>query len=104
MSHNVLTSLDLDDLTPRQLRKILNGVARSQLPYARKTKEEQEEDKEEGNKKNDDLVDLHEEKHGDSKPPKVLASDLPHESVAKEKEDDEDEDGEKKPATKKGKV
>ena len=31
----------VQDLTPRQLRKVLNGVARSQLPYSKKTKQEQ---------------------------------------------------------------
>lgn len=91
MSDQILTSLELDDLTPRQLRKILNGVARSQLPYAKKTKEEQEEDKEEGNKRSADLADLHEENKGPSNPPKVLASDLPAGVV-----DDEDETPKKK--------
>jgi hypothetical protein len=74
------------------LRKILNGVARSQLPYAKKTKEEQEEDKEKAAKDSEALADLHKEKKGDSKPPSVLASDLPE----KDKEDDDEEDTPKK--------
>jgi hypothetical protein len=77
MSHHILTSLDLEDLTPRQLRKVLNGVARSQLPYSKKTKEEQEEDKERANEENDKLVMMHREKKGDPKAPEVLKSDLP---------------------------
>ena len=82
---NPLASLDLEDLSPKQLRKILNGLARNQLPYSKKTAEEQAADEEEANEENDSLVSLHREKSGDSKPPKVLASDLP-------KADDEDEE------------
>jgi hypothetical protein len=89
VSHeSVLTTLDLDDLTPRQLRKILNGVARSQLPYAKKSEDEKKEQADEDGKKVDSMADLLTEKKGDSKPPKVLATDLP----ASDKDDDEDED------------
>lgn len=88
MSDQMLASLDLDDLTPKQLRKILNGVARSQLPYAKKTKEEQEADKEKASEESEALADLHKEKKGDSKAPTVLASDFP----ATAKGDDEDDD------------
>jgi hypothetical protein len=77
MSAQSLAGLDLEDLTPKQLRKILNGVARSQLPYSKKTKEEQDEDKDEAADESDALTKLHREKKGDSKPPKVLADDLP---------------------------
>lgn len=94
MSDQMLASLDLDDLTPKQLRKILNGVARSQLPYAKKTKEEQEEDKERASKESEALADLHKEKKGDSKAPKVLPSDFPA-------KDDEDEDEDDSPKSKK---
>lgn len=84
----MLTTLDIDDLTPKQLRKLLNGVARSQLPYAKKTKEEQDAQKDEANEENDALAKLHKEKKGDSKPPKVLKDDLP---VAVDDEEDEEE-------------
>jgi len=93
MSDQMLASLDLDDLTPKQLRKILNGVARSQLPYAKKTKEEQEADKEKASEESEALADLHKEKKGDSKAPTVLASDLP---VKSEDEDEVEEDSPKK--------
>jgi V8-like Glu-specific endopeptidase len=93
MSDQMLASLDLDDLTPKQLRKILNGVARSQLPYAKKTKEEQEADKEKASEDSEALADLHKEKKGDSKAPTVLASDLP---VKSEDEDEVEEDSPKK--------
>lgn len=104
MSHNILTSLDLEDLTPRQLRKVLNGVARSQLPYSKKTKEEQDEDTEKANKENDDLVDLHREKKGDPKAPAVLPSDIPHAEGEGETEPDGDDDDAKMKAKKKGKA
>lgn len=71
-----LVGLDLDDLTPKQLRKLLSGFAKHRLsaPERKKVKEELDE---EDSKENDDLVDLHEEKTGDSKPPKVTKDDLP---------------------------
>lgn len=95
----LLTSLDLEDLTPRQLRKVLSGLTRSQLPYARKTAEEQEEDKERSAEESEALADLHREKKGDSKPPKVLESDLPKGAKVDVEEDDEEE--EEKPTKKK---
>ena len=95
MSHRLLASLELDELTPRQLRQILRGVARSQLPYGRKTDEEKEEDKSEASEENESLVNLHREKSGDPKAPKVLKDDLPA--------DDESEDSEEKPVAKKKK-
>lgn len=104
-SHQILTSLDLEDLTPRQLRKVLNGVARSQLPYSKKTKEEQEEDTEKAAKDNDDVVNLQREKNGDPKAPKVLPSDIAHSENKGEAESDGDDDDEKdEPKSKKGKA
>jgi Asp-tRNA(Asn)/Glu-tRNA(Gln) amidotransferase B subunit len=68
--------LDLDDLTPKQMRKLLSGFARQKLSSEERKKVKEELD-EEDSKENDDLVDLHEEKKGDSKPPKVTKDDLP---------------------------
>jgi hypothetical protein len=95
--NQALTSLDIEDLSAKQLRKILNGIARSQLPYSKKSKEEKDSDAEEADEENDSLVELHREKKGDSKPPKVLDSDLPA-------SDDEDEDEDDEPKNKKAKA
>lgn len=86
-SEQMLTTLDIEDLSAKQLRKILNGMARAQLPYSKKSKEEKDKQAKDEEDENDSLVNLHREKKGDSKPPKVLASDLP-------KDDDKDEDEE----------
>lgn len=89
MSASILATLDIEDMSPKQLRKILNGIARSQQPFGKKTKEEQDKDREEAEEENDSVVDLHREKSGDSKPPEVTKDDLP---LAKKKTKDEDEE------------
>lgn len=89
MSASILATLDIEDMSPKQLRKILHGMARSQQPFGKKSKEEQDKDSEDAEDENDSLVDLHREKSGDSKPPKVNKDDLP---VGKKKEDEEEED------------
>jgi hypothetical protein len=82
--------LDLDDLTPKQMRKLLSGFARQKLSSEDRKKVKEELDEEE-DKENDDLVDLHEEKKGDSKPPKVTKGDLPPGlKIAADKEDKKD--------------
>jgi hypothetical protein len=86
---SILTTLDLEELTPKQMRKILSGLARAQQPFGKKTKEEQDEDAKEAEKKNDSLVDLDREK-GDSKPPKVKSDDLPGKKGTEEDDDEED--------------
>jgi hypothetical protein len=90
MSHANFSTLDLEDLTPKQLRKLLGGFAMRHLTP--KEKEEAKKDSEEdADKENDDLVDLHEEKKGDSKPPKVTKGDLPPGlKIAADKEDKKD--------------
>jgi hypothetical protein len=93
MSH-MPVGLDLEDLTPRQLRKALSHYARMSVP-SKKKKDDNEGD-DEDDKENDDLVDLHREKTGDSKPPKVTKDDLPKGFSLGD--DDEDE----KPSSKKG--
>lgn len=98
MSSNLsaLVALDPEDLTPKQLRKILNGIARSQLPYAKKTKEEQEKDKEEAEEEGNALANLKEETNGKAPKIEAKADDFPAELA-------EDEEGDEKPK-KKGKV
>lgn len=94
MSASILATLDIEDMSPKQLRKILHGMARAQQPFGKKSKEEQDKDREDAEDENDSLVDLHREKSGDSKPPKVKKDDLP--LGDKDKDEDEDEkEGEK---------
>lgn len=89
---SILTTLDLEELTPRQMRKILNGLARSQQPFGKRSKEDQEEDTKKAEKENEALVKLDREK-GDSKPPEVLKGDLPKNKKPEEDEDEDKEDG-----------
>ena len=96
MSARALAGLDLEDLTPRQLRQLLRGAARASMPSGKKSAKEQDEDLDEDDKENDDLVDLKEEKNGKPKTPKVGKDDLPS-ALAQDKEgdkEDEDEDEE----------
>jgi hypothetical protein len=84
-------SLDLEDFTPRQLRKLLSKMA-----HRRSIHELSEDDKDEADKANDDLVSLHESHTGDSKPPKVKKDDLPLaendlDPTPEEEAEDEDE-------------
>jgi hypothetical protein len=76
MSHQAISGLDLDDLTPKQLRKVLNGLVRNQLPYAKKTDEEKESHAEKDEEESDALADLKESKNGKPKTPKVMKDDL----------------------------
>jgi hypothetical protein len=76
MSHQAISGLDLDDLTPKQLRKMLNGLVRNQLPYSKKTDEEKEEHADKDEEKSDALADLKEAKNGKPKTPKVTKDDL----------------------------
>ena len=93
-----LVGLDLEDLTPRQLRMILRGAARSSKPLHERSSKEREKEEDAAQEENDDLVDLHEEKKGDPKTPKVTKDDLP-EGVSlgktnkkKDSEDDSEEE------------
>jgi hypothetical protein len=76
MSDHAIAGLDLDDLTPKQLRKMLNGMVRNQLPYAKKTDEEKESHAEKDEEESNALANLKESKNGKPKTPKVLAEDL----------------------------
>jgi hypothetical protein len=91
-----LVGLDLEDLTPRQLRMILRGAAKASKPLHERSRKERDEKEDEDQDENDDLVDLHEEKNGKPKTPKVTKDDLPKGvTVGKKKtEDDEEADEE----------
>jgi hypothetical protein len=88
MSHVV--GLDLEDLSPAQLRKLLRNSMRNSLPKGKRGKPEEDDEEDEDDEENEDLVDLHREKKGDSKPPKVMKDDLPKglTSTAEDKEED----------------
>jgi hypothetical protein len=89
MSHVV--GLDLEDLSPAQLRKLLRNSMRNSLPKGKRGKPDPDaEDEDEDDEENDDLVDLHREKKGDSKPPKVLKDDLPKGLTRTEEDKEED--------------
>lgn len=75
MDHVV--GLDLEDLTPRQLRALLRRAALAKMPAGKRPKEMQEECEDEECKENSDVVDLHEEHTGESKSPPVTKDDLP---------------------------
>ena len=77
MSHHVV-GLDIEDMTPKQLRMALRHAANmSSMSHRRKKDDKGEGDADEVEEENSELVDLHEEKKGDSKPPKVTEDDLP---------------------------
>ncbi len=84
-----LAGLDLEDLTAKQLRKLLHGAARMALLRGKKSDDKKDEEDEESSE-NDDLVNLHEEHKGDSKPPKVTKGDLPKGIKMPEEEDEEE--------------
>jgi len=100
MAHDVAqyAGIELDDLTPKQLRKMLSCMMRDKLPHGKKSGKEQDEDKEKSEDENDSLVDLHREKKGDSKPPKVQKDDFPPEldPDADEEADEDKPDDESK--------
>jgi hypothetical protein len=80
-----MIGLDPEDMTKSQLRRALREAANMAVVHAmrkkpaqmKKESEEEEEECEGEECENDKLVNLHEEKKGDSKPPKVTADDLP---------------------------
>lgn len=88
MSHVV--GLDLEDLSPAQLRKLLRNSMRNSLPKGKRGKPQEDEEEDEDDEENEDLVDLHREKKGDSKPPKVTKDDLPA-GLTKSKDEEEED-------------
>lgn len=100
-----LATVDPEDLTPKQMRKILNSFRmESAMRHKRKKNRDMEEDEDEDedeDKENDDLVDLHREQTGDDNSPPVTKDDLPK-GVTKP-EDEEEEEEEEEPKKKKKK-
>ena len=98
MSHDY-AGLDLDDLTPRQLRKLLKGSIVSSMTRSRRkgAQEEVGDEDESDTKENDDLVNLHREKKGDDKAPKVTRDDLPRGVTMPESEDEPKKKDKSKP-------
>ena len=82
--------LDPDDFNAKGLRKLLKGMKSSSSPHDKRDEETKEEEADKRDKENDDLVGLHREKKGDSKPPKVQKDDLP-ESLREDKDENTDE-------------
>ena len=96
---NDYSGLELEDLTPKQLRKLLKGSLISSMTRSRrkeaKDKDEDDDDYEDI-KENDDLVSLHREKKGDDKSPKVTQGDLPKGVTMPEPEDNPQKKDKKK--------
>lgn len=95
-----IASLHLHDLTRAQLLKLFTSAQHMSMLRDKRSDEEKDEEDDAVTNDNDDLVDLHKEKKGDSRPPKVQADDLPK-GVTLPEEDDEEE--EKIASKKKGK-
>jgi hypothetical protein len=81
-----ISTLDLDDLNAKQLRKLIKGMSISSKPHHEKSDEDKEEDESKAQEENSSKVDLHREK-GDDKGPKVEKDDLP-EGLKNEDEDE----------------
>lgn len=86
-----ISTLDLDDLNAKQLRKLIKGMSIASKPHHEKSDEDKEEDKDKADDENSSKVDLHSEK-GDSKPPKVEKDDLPDELSGDKEEDSDDKE------------
>lgn len=86
---NMLRRLDPEDLTPKQMRKIIYGERRNRLARHLKTSAEKEAQDSEADEEREALADLMAEK-GDGKPPKVSKDDLPSKKSKEEEEDEEE--------------
>jgi hypothetical protein len=94
MSLKAMAGIDPEDITAKQWRKIFREMSRTALMRGKRKDCEdgdcEEEEDATADKENDDLVNLHEEHKGDSRPPKVTKADLPK-GVKMPEEDDEDD-------------
>lgn len=72
-----IAGLDLEDLTPAQLRKLLRSMACS--GSMKQDQKEKDEEADEAAEENEKLVSLDEETKGKSKAPPVAEDDLPEE-------------------------
>jgi len=87
-----IVGLDLEDLTPKQIRKMLRAAAHHMLPRHKRSKRDEDEDEEDegmeaDDKEREDLADLSEERSGGSKAPPVEEDDLPLGHKLKKKDD-----------------
>lgn len=89
-SYKHLVGLDPEDLTPKQMRMLLRGAGRHFLMRAQKDEEEAEDNADEEEAENEDVVNLHAEHTGDSKPPTVTRDDLPRGVTMPPREDKKD--------------
>lgn len=104
-----LATIDPEDLTPKQMRKLINSFrSESLMRHKRKKNRPEEDDEDDGDededKENSDLVDLHREHKGDDKAPEVNRDDLPKGAeLPGDEEEDETKEDKKKNKNKKEK-
>ena len=79
-----------EDITAKQWRTIFYSAQRMGMLRDKREEDDKESEDDSASSENDDLVNLAEEKKGDSKPPKVTKEDLPK-GVKLPEEDDEEE-------------
>jgi hypothetical protein len=91
--------LDLEDLPPKALRKLIKSM------LAKAGKKPEGKDAEKADEEREALTDLHEEQKGKPTPIPVTEEDLPPELSQDDEDDESDDDGEEdeKPSKKKGK-
>ena len=94
METEVGIELEPADLNAAGLRKILKGMQSAQKQRHKRDEEDKAKDDDEKNKEADDLVDLHREKKGDSKPPAVTKDDVPEALQGDDDSDDESKEDE----------
>ena len=85
-----ISTLDLDDLNAKQLRKLIKGMSIASKPHHEKSDEDKKKSEDEAQEENSSKVDLHREK-GDDKGPKVEKDDLPEGLKDEDKDEDKDE-------------
>jgi NAD(P)H-dependent FMN reductase len=86
--------LEPADLNAAGLRKILKGMQSAEKQRHKQDEETKDKEDDEKNKEADDLVDLHREKKGDSKPPAVTKDDVPKALQGDDDSDDESKEDE----------
>lgn len=86
--------LEPADLNAAGLRKILKGMQSAQKQRHKQDEETKDREDDEKHKEADDLVDLHREKKGDSKPPAVTKDDVPEALQGDDDSDDESKEDE----------
>lgn len=93
---DLVLNLDPEDITAKQWRKIFSSAQRMGMLRDKRKEEDKESEDDSASSENDDLVNLAEEKKGDSKPPKVTKEDLPKGVKFPEEDDEEEQIADKK--------